>query len=302
MKLAFFGAADFSVPTLKLLIDNQFDIGLVVTKPDKPSGRGKKVSPPQIKTLAQEHKLKLSQLQHKSEVLETVKSFGHFDAAIVVAYGLIIPPEVIDYFPLGMINIHGSLLPRWRGPSPIEATILGGDDKTGVTIMKISEKMDAGDIYLSKEVQLNDVVTKPQLYKELSDLGARLLADNLESILEGDIQPKPQDESLATYSHMIKKQDGIIDWDKPATDISREVRAYLGWPGSKASINYNDVIITSVTVHKASGKPGDFSVNSDGELIVYCGEDSLIISSLKPVGRKEISGSEFARGYLKNKG
>ncbi|MEX0919803.1 MAG: methionyl-tRNA formyltransferase, partial [Candidatus Saccharimonadales bacterium] len=225
---------------------------------------------------------------------------GHFDAAIVVAYGLIIPQEVIDYFPLGIINIHGSLLPRWRGPSPIEAAILNGDDKTGVTIMKISEKMDAGDIYLSKELQLDNTITKPQLYKELSHLGANLLVDNLPPILEGDIEAKAQDESLATYSHMIKKEDGLIDWNKSATDISREVRAYLGWPGSRTSINYNDVIITSVTVDKSDGKPGDFFVNSSGDLGIYCGKNSLIINSLKPAGRKEISGSEFARGYLKN--
>ncbi len=255
------------------------------------------MSSPLVKTIADDNDIPTIQPEDKDQILALLQQYGDFDAAVVVAYGLILPKAVIDYFPLGMINVHGSLLPRWRGPSPIEAAILNGDEKTGVSLMQISPSMDTGDVYISEAVSIDDA-TKPGLYQELSNLGAKVLSDNLEAILNQEIKPQPQDESLATYSQMIKKADGEIDWKKSAIDISREVRAYLGWPGSRVCINNNDVIITSVTVIEASGKPGSHFINENGDLIVYCGKNSLIINSIKPVGRQEISGQQFVRGYL----
>lgn len=297
-QLAFFGTAEFSGPSLKRLIESGAHIAVVVTKPDARIGRHKTPQPPLVKQIANEHQIPIIQPAAKHEVLPLLKSLDlQIDAAIVVAYGMILPPEVLNYFPSGMINVHASLLPRFRGPSPIEAAILEGDNQTGVTLMQLAAQMDAGDIYTQKKIALNKNETRPELYSQLSQIGAELLVECIDNIISGEIPPQPQNEEEATYTKLIKKSDGIIDWSLPATTIEKSIRAYLGWPGSRTTLMDRDVVITSVSVVHEKGKPGDATRSGDGNLLVYCGKDALIIKTLIPAGKKEMTGADFLRGH-----
>lgn len=221
------------------------------------------------------------------------------DAAVVVAYGMILPQEVLEYFAKGMINVHASLLPLYRGPSPIEAAILGGDSHTGVTLMQLEAQMDTGDVYTQKKISLNGDETRPKLYDQLSRIGAELLVECIDKIVAGEILPHPQDDAKATYTKLIQKSDGIIDWSLPAAVIERTIRAYLGWPGSRTTLMGKDVVITSTRIVDSKGEMGASEPNEAGELLVYCNKDAIIIETLIPAGKKEMTGAEFIRGYYK---
>lgn len=211
---------------------------------------------------------------------------------------MILPPIVLDHFSSGLVNVHASLLPRWRGPSPIEAAILEGDTETGVTLMSLAPAMDSGPIYTQAHLPLSDAETKPELYKSLAELGSQVLTQALPDILEGELTPEPQDEAAVTYCPLIQKNDGLIDWQQPAEQIARQIRAYLGWPGSRTEINATTVTITTAHPINLSGAPGEFLVTETGELLVYCQTGALIIDRLIPAGKREMSGQDFARGHL----
>lgn len=223
--------------------------------------------------------------------------------AVLAAYGRIIPQGVLDEFPLGIINVHPSLLPILRGPTPIETAILEGLPKTGVSIMRLSAAMDEGPIYKQKTIHLNGTESKAKLAKHLQQLGADLIKEVLPKIYDGSLMPRQQPHpTRATYSHLIKKEDGVIDWNKPAQAIEREIRAYSGWPNSRTSLAGKDVIITaahSVPTNTPGAKPGHLEVVKDAGLImVDTSNGSLCIERLKPTGKKEMSTAEFIRGYM----
>lgn len=297
MKLAFFGTEAFSVPSLNSLVREDFTVSLVVTKPDTARGRGRQIEAPAVKQLATKHGLPVIQPRTKTEILELLRAYGPIDMGVVVAYGMILPPEVIRYFPLGLLNIHASLLPAYRGPSPIEAAILNADEQTGVTLMQIEPKMDAGNIYTRRKVPLTGDENRVVLYRDLSKLGAQLLTDSIPKILDKKIVSTAQDESLASYTKMISKSDGEIDWSLPASQIERQIRAYLGWPGSYAQIWGRRVTITSAKVIDAFGPPGEPFIASESELAIYTSHQALVVNSLIPAGKHEMSGSDFVRGH-----
>lgn len=222
--------------------------------------------------------------------------------AVLAAYGKILPQGVLDQFPLGIINVHPSLLPIHRGPTPIEQAILDGLPTTGVTIMRLAAKMDAGPVYAQQSIKLAGQESKLELAGQLQKIGADLLREVLPQIVDGSAKPKEQDASiLPTYSKMIKKADGQIDWAKPATQIEREIRAYLGWPGSWTKLAELDVAITSahaVPTNHPDSKPGDVEGLTDvGVIMVECGQGNLCIQKLKPAGKREMTAKEFLAGH-----
>jgi methionyl-tRNA formyltransferase len=232
-RVIFFGTSDFAVPSLKLLHSNSYDVVLVVTQSDQPKGRGQKLAAPPVKIFAEQANLKYIQ----PEVIREESFYAYLkslepDVIIVVSYGKILPLEILLIPPAKCINVHASLLPRYRGAAPIQWAILNGDDETGVTTMFMNEKMDEGDILLQERIKLKGNENAVELTNLLSDIGAKLLLETLEKIKEGSIIAKPQDHSIATYAPKIKKEDGLIDWQKPAIYIERMVRAFQPWPSA----------------------------------------------------------------------
>lgn len=219
------------------------------------------------------------------------------DIGILVAYGVIVPEEIIDIFPQGIINIHPSLLPKGRGPSPIEQVILDGSKQTGVSIMKLVKEMDKGPVLAQSTIALGGKETKQQLADTMLSLGDELLIKCLEEIeSSGTINLIAQSEPEASYTHKIKKSDGVIDWGKPAENIEREVRAYAGWPQTRTKLNDIECIITAADVTDYEGKPGDYQI-INGSLVVFSEDKALSVKRIKPAGRKDMSIEEFLRGY-----
>lgn len=285
-RLFFFGTSDFSAPALEALIKAGFNITAVITKADKPGGRGQKLIVPAVKKIAESRGIKVFQPLKFKDIREELEALKP-DAAVVVAYGKIIPQSVIDLFPKGLINTHASLLPKYRGPAPIEAAILNGDEETGITLMQIDAGMDTGPTYVMEKVSIEGD-TRPEVYSKMSKLGSEMLVKYLPDILSGKLKPKAQDDSKASVIAMISKVDGQIDWNKPAVEIERHVRAYLGWPGSKGEIGGTEVTITAA--HAGEPEPK--------ELAMKCGDGKmLIIDSLKPAGKKEMTGKSFLAGH-----
>ena len=220
--------------------------------------------------------------------------------AVLAAYGRIIPQSVLDEFPLGIINVHPSLLPQYRGPTPIEQAILDGVDKTGVSIMRLTAGMDEGPIYKQRSVTLSGGESKEELAEQLQKLGAELLTEVLADIASGDLNPRNQPHpDRATYSSLLTKKDGLIDWHKPAPQLEREIRAFMGWPGSRTVIGGKEVIITSVHIEpdEPAKKPGQISAVGNKILLVQTGNGSLCIERIKPAGKSEMTAEEFLRGY-----
>lgn len=233
-------------------------------------------------------------LQATATAIRSIKP----DIGVLVAYGMILPKSLIDIFPHGIINIHPSLLPEGRGSTPIETAILKGNKKTGVSIMKIVEGMDEGPVAAQKTIELTGKETKQELADTLADIGSTLLIKSLSDIFAGKVVYAPQDNSKATYTRKIMKSDGIIDWNKQAVQIDREIRAYAGWPKSRAIINNIDCIIIKAEAVKDRGVPGETIINR-GSLSVGCGTGSLDIKIIQPAGKKPMSANEFIIGYMK---
>ncbi len=295
-KIIFFGTEDFSLTALTGLIEAGYPIAAVVTKPDSRSGRGQKIAQPLVKVLASKHNIPVWQPEKLKDITDQIKALQPV-AGVLVSFGKIIPQSTIDLFTPGIINVHPSLLPLYRGPSPIESAIKNGDTKTGVTIMQLSAAMDAGPVYLTKEQPLKGTETQPDLYHTLSIVGTDLLLEALPRILSLELQPTPQDDARAVYCELIKKSDGDIDWDQPSTVIDRQIRAYRQWPQSRTTFGTIDVIITSVHASPSSGlKAGEMRVDN-GHLSVGTVDGSLVIDRLKPIGKKEMPIQAFLDGY-----
>lgn len=287
--LVFFGTEDFSLPSFKALADAGWPIKAVVTKPDSAKGRGRKVSSPKIVELAKKHGISVLQPNQLKDIEAELSNLG-CELAVLVAYGKIIPASVIELFRLGIVNVHPSLLPKYRGPAPIEAAILNGDSKTGVSIMKLSPAMDAGPVYKQIEMPLSGQETKPALYTQLATAGAGLLAANLALIASGQLAPNPQNQDLATYTKLLTKNDGNISWQEEAASIEKKVRAFLGFPKTKAIINDIEVILLEVRVASDA---------NDGNLVISCRNSFLEILALRTPNGRQMSGAEFRRGYIK---
>ena len=288
-RLVFFGTDDFSVSALEALIDHGFNIVAVVTKPDAPVGRGRSITSPLVKAIADNRGIPVLQPAKLSDIAIDLKAL-HPDAGIVVAYGKIIPQSIIDLFAKGLINIHASLLPRYRGSSPIEAAILNGDPETGVSVMRITAGLDAGPIYSTAILPLSGRETKPQLFELLGRLGADTLIKILPDILDGRLTALAQNDDQAVAVKLIRKTDGQIDWNQPADIIDRQIRAYLGWPGSRTSLYGREVIITAA-------HPALPNEDVSRQLTHPTATASLVIDRLQPAGKREMTGREYLAGH-----
>lgn len=286
-QLVFFGTEDFSAKSLEMLISDGWQILAVITKPDTRSGRGQKQTQPKVKVLAKKHNIEVFQPNNLSDIELKIRNLRP-DIGVLVAYGKIIPQSIIDIFPLGIINVHPSLLPKFRGPAPVEAAILSGDKQTAISLMKLTAGMDEGPVYLQHTVDLDGTENRLSLGQTLSNLGAKLLADNLNEIIDGSIKATPQDDSKATYTKLLSKDDGITNWQEPAEVIQKKVRAYLGFPKLRAKVFGHLVIIVKARLA---------STHNDGLLVMACDPGYLeLLEVIAPSGRT-MSGADFIRGY-----
>ncbi|MBA3757936.1 methionyl-tRNA formyltransferase [Candidatus Saccharibacteria bacterium] len=286
-RLIFFGTEDFSCQSLAMLLEAGWNVLAVVTKADTRSGRGQRHTLAPVKELAIKHTMPVLQPQHISEIDRELAIFSPTHG-VLVSYGAIIPKTIIDLFPGGIINLHPSLLPLYRGPSPIETVILNGEEQTGLSLMKLSLKMDAGPVYSQKNVSLSGQENQITLSTRLASLGGQFLVENLQQITNESLSPMPQKEEKASYTKLLKKEDGMIDWSLPAKTYERQVRAYIKYPRSRVRLGEHEVIITKARI-AANAK--------DGYLIKQCRPGWLeLVEVIAPSGRL-MSGADFLRGY-----
>jgi methionyl-tRNA formyltransferase len=293
--IVFFGSGPVAAESLRLLAQD-FVIEAVITKPRPAHHKG---SVP-VLDVAQDLHLKVLTASSKAS-LDTLFATHpvHSDLAILVDFGIIVSQAVIDYFPFGIINSHFSLLPEWRGADPITFAILSGQQRTGVSLMLLVAGMDEGPLLGYGEYDLSPTTTTPQLTHDLILLSNELLRVIVPLYRKGDATLRPQDTSIIpTYSRKLTKEDGLIDWHKPAVQIEREISAFLGWPKSRTTLGSVDVVITQAHVVPANGVPGTIMVRGR-ELLVYCGNEALSIDQLKPAGKQEMTGEAFIAGYKK---
>jgi len=299
-KIVFMGTPEFAVPSLRKLMEKGFNVSLVVTQPDKPAGRGRKLTPPPVKVEAEKLKIPVVQPEKIKDNPELEKLLRKIspDLIVVVAYGKLLPPWLLTLPKYGAVNLHASLLPEYRGASPIQSVLLDGKEKTGVTVMKISEELDAGDILSQREVEIYKSDNAKTLHDRLSQIGAELLAETLPLYVEGKIIPQPQDHSKATYCPKITKEMGKIDWQESAVKIFNKIRAFTPWPSAYTFLEGRRIKITEAEplMEETSFPPGTV-IKADKELLVSAGRGILRILKLKPEGKKEITAEEFIRGY-----
>jgi len=304
MKIIFIGTSEFGAIILERLVKSTNKPFLVISAPDKAVGRKQIITPPPVATLAKEHRIPVVQPERIKDFSDEVERLSP-DLIILSAYGQIIPENILVAPKYGSINVHPSLLPLWRGPSPIQHAILNGDKKTGVTIMKMIREMDAGPILFQEEMEMTGEEYFQELHDKLAKLGAELLNEAIFKIFSGKISLRPQDNSKATYSKILKKEDGKIDWRKPAQVLERQVRAFSDWPGSYAIFNNGakskKIKILNARVYKSPDKneypTGKVLIVPQNEIGVQCGKDFLAIKRLQMEGKKEMAAEDFLRGY-----
>ena len=294
-RIVFMGTPSFAIPCLQNLVEKHRIVG-VVTQPDKPSGRGKELQESPVKQMAKELGLPIMQpISMKSEtVLKQIEEWRP-TIIVVVAFGQLLPESLLDLPPCGCINVHASLLPKWRGAAPIPAAILAGDHETGISIMKLYPGLDTGPVYQQSFHPINRLTTSRALSQSLSELGAELLANVLPDIVSGTLQPYEQNHEMATYAPKIRKSDGEIDWRKPATQIERQLRAYDPWPGSFSKWCDKRLIIHGGRVREGKWKPGYVNIICDS-LAIGCGEGLLLPEKLQLAGKRVRNTKEFVRG------
>jgi len=294
-KVVFMGTPDFALNTLQKLIEHHEVLG-VVTQPDRPAGRNRQLQPPPIKQLALQHGIPIFQPEkiRRPESITELKQWQP-DVYIVAAFGQILPQSVLDIPPYGSINVHASLLPRWRGAAPIQAVIRAGDTQSGVTIMKMDAGLDTGPMLTQRSIQLSIDETGQSLHDRLAVIGAELLIETLPGYLSGEIVPQAQDETLVTYAPQIEKGEGNIRWEQDAVSIERLVRAFTPWPGTYSHWNGQQLKILKGVVVDGKDEPGRIIQTRDG-IAVGTGEGLFLLKRIQLAGRKAMTAEEFVRG------
>lgn len=296
MNIVFMGTPDFAEESLRKLVANGYNVSAVFTKPDMPVGRKRILTPPEVKVAAEELGLPVYQptTLKDDETFEILKGLKP-DLIVVVAYGKILPKRILELPPLGCINVHASLLPKYRGASPIQWSIVCGESETGVSTMLLDEGMDTGDILLTAKTEIGKEETAEQLWDKLKVLGGELLIETVKGLENGSITPIKQDETQATYAPIIKKQDGEIDWKLSANEIDCKIRGLHAWPVAYTKVDNKMLKIFSAEIVNENGKPGEV-LKSEKELVVACGENALKITELQLEGSKHMKTEDFLRG------
>ena len=294
-RIIFMGSPDFAVPALKLLAGKYPVVG-VVTQPDRPAGRGRTLLAPPVKVAALELGLPVLQAE-KIRQPEVVNQLANWkpDVIIVAAFGQILRQDVLDLAPFGCINIHASLLPRWRGAAPIQACILAGDTETGISIMKLDAGVDTGPVISQRSIGIDPEDTGGSLFEKLAAMGGKVLMDTLPDYLSGAIQPQPQDGEKSTYAPMLKKEDGLLDLSQPAEILARRVRAFNPWPGTYYLMNETILKIHAAHSHAGESHPGKRSI-MDGKPALSTCDGVLVLDEVQPSGKRSMPGKAFLSG------
>ena len=290
--IIFFGTEDFSAVSLQKLIDEGFEIAGIITKPDSRKGRGQKFQAPKVKQIGKKFNIPVLQPQKMAEITDFVKKFEK-PVGVLVSFGRIIPQEIINLFTPAIVNVHPSLLPKYRGSSPIESAILNGDEKTGVSLMKLSKEMDAGDVYSQEEIELSKTETASDLYKTCGEIGAKMLVRDLPKIISGEIKGLKQDDSQAEYCQLLKKSDALLSQDEQtAEQAEQQIRAFEIFPKSKIKLGEHLIIVKSAKV--VSSNP------ENSPLTLKFAEGTFLkIERLITPNGKETAAKSFENGYLK---
>ncbi|MGI6224904.1 MAG: methionyl-tRNA formyltransferase [Peptococcales bacterium] len=307
MRIVFMGTPDFAVPTLKQLIKKGHEVVGVITQPDRPAGRGKKLTPSPIKVIAQNEGLFIYQPEkiRDPQAIESIKELQP-DVIVVVAYGQILPREILELPPFGAINVHASLLPKYRGAAPIHWAIINGEKKSGVTTMLMEEGLDTGPMLLKEEVKINPQMTTGELHDQLALLGGELLVQTLDKLILGQIEPEPQDDNLSNYAPLLKKEHEKIDWQQSKERIHNLIRGMNPWPG--AYTFFKDIRLkiwgTTLAEYPApESKIAGAIINLAEEgFWVQTGTEPILITKVQPAGKNMMTAVSFINGYGVEKG
>ena len=293
------GTPDFAVPSLQMLIDSRHEVVGVLTQPDKPQGRRQILTPPTVKTLALAHDLPVHQPETlKNGAIQSILDETRPDLIIVVAYGKILPEYVLHYPRLGCVNVHGSLLPRWRGAAPIQWSVIAGDKYAGVTTMKMAKGLDTGNILLTAQTEIGARETAGELFDRLSVLGAQLLEKTVGQLEIADSDGVPQDEAQACYASMLDKEMAVIDWTRAARELDCLIRGLNPWPVALTSLEGARMKVYAAQPEQGVGAPGEVLVaDAKNGLLVACGTGALRITELQMVGGKRMNACDYLRGH-----
>ena len=293
------GTPDFAVPSLQMLIDSRHEVVGVLTQPDKPQGRRQILTPPPVKTLALAHDLPVHQPETlKNGAIQSILDETRPDLIIVVAYGKILPEYVLHYPRLGCVNVHGSLLPRWRGAAPIQWSVIAGDKYAGVTTMTMAKGLDTGNILLADPTEIGARETAGELFDRLSVLGAQLLEKTVGQLEIADSDGVPQDEAQACYASMLDKEMAVIDWTRAARELDCLIRGLNPWPVALTSLEGARMKVYAAQPEQGVGAPGEVLVaDAKNGLLVACGTGALRITELQMVGGKRMNACDYLRGH-----
>ena len=297
MRIVFIGTGEIGVPTLRALLNSEHEVVAVVTQPDKRVGREQRIEPPPIKKEIAKTRIPILQPARikDQQVTEEIRDFAP-DVVVVVAYGQILPRDVLEIPRLACLNLHASLLPRWRGAAPIQATIAAGDCETGITAMYMDEGLDTGDILLQRSVEILPNDTGGSLHDRLAQIAPEALLESLRLVAAGNAPRIPQDNAHATYAPKLKREHGLIDWSESAEAIERKIRAYNPWPVAFMKVDRQNLKVFSASVVDLNGQTGEV-LRNDEDLIVATGKDALSLAEVQLEGKRRMSAAEFLRGH-----
>jgi methionyl-tRNA formyltransferase len=297
MRIVFIGTGEIGVPTLRALLNSEHELAGIVTQPDKPVGRQQQIEPPPIKRAMTATKTALLQPVKIKDLhaIEEIRALQP-DVIVVMAYGQILPRDILEIPKIACLNLHASLLPRWRGAAPIQAGIAAGDRGTGITVMYMDEGLDTGDILLQRKSEIQPDDTGGSLHDRLGRIAPDALLESLHMLATGTAPRMPQDNTLATYAPKLKREHGKIDWSEPAEAIERKIRAFNPWPGAFTKLETGNLKIFSASVVDLSGTPGEI-LRSDKELVIAADQGALCLNEVQMENKRRMSASEFLRGH-----